>query len=140
MAKAVCLVLGFGLLFAGSAGIFAPGFMHMHLSVVHTIIHFATGVFALFFGFTGTKFATKIFCFIFGATYATLGILGFVFGHPGAPTGPGPTDDYLWRFIPGGLELGLVDHIVHIALGVIFLIGGFMQTDTEEIENPYPEM
>ena len=35
-------------------------------------------------------------------------------------------DAKLWRVIPGQLELGTMDHIVHVLLGVVFLIGGFL--------------
>ena len=43
--------------------------------------------------------------------------------HPGVP---GPTDLHLWKLIPGTLEFGTMDHVIHIALGVIFLIAGLM--------------
>ena len=36
-----------------------------------------------------------------------------------------PDKDRMWN-LPGGLDLGRMDHIIHILLGVLFLIGGFM--------------
>ncbi|PYS75703.1 MAG: hypothetical protein DMF66_18780, partial [Acidobacteria bacterium] len=58
----------------------------------------------------------RLFCIIFGIVYALLGVCGFLLG-----TGPDrilPIDDLLM--------LGTMDHVVHILLGIVFLIGGFL--------------
>jgi hypothetical protein len=34
-------------------------------------------------------------------------------------------DAHLFKVIPGQLELGTMDHAIHILLGALFLIGGF---------------
>jgi hypothetical protein len=64
----------------------------------------------------------------FGAVYLLLGIAGFLMGHPGASTIAGMMmeDGKLWKVIPGTLELGRMDHIVHCLLGVVFLAGGLL--------------
>jgi hypothetical protein len=35
-------------------------------------------------------------------------------------------DDRLFKVLPGVLELGTSDHLFHIALGIVFLIAGFL--------------
>jgi hypothetical protein len=45
----------------------------------------------------------------------------------GVPAGHhGATDSRLWAVLPGTLELASVDHIVHILLALLFLVGGFL--------------
>lgn len=98
----------------------------MHLSIVHTVVHLATGLVALWLGLKGSLNAARTFCIVFGAVYLLLGVAGFVAGGDGTPTEgvPGPADARLLKVLPGMLELGTMDHIVHILLGGIFLIGG----------------
>lgn len=39
---------------------------------------------------------------------------------------PGAGEGKIFAVLPGTLEFGTMDHLIHIALGVIFLIGGFI--------------
>lgn len=126
MAKTICTILGIGFLLAGVAGFVAPGLLGMHLTIVHDVVHIATGLVALWLGLRGSLSAARTFCIVFGAVYLLLGVAGFVAGGDGTPTEgvPGPADGRLLKVLPGMLELGTMDHIVHILLGGIFLIGG----------------
>jgi preprotein translocase subunit Sss1 len=128
MAKTVATILGAGFILVGLIGFLIPNFLGMHLSVAHHLVHIITGAAALYFGLAGTLGGARLFDIIFGAVYALLGIVGFLVGGPASPTLPGMagmgTDSNLFRLIPGVLELGTMDHIVHILLGAIFLIGG----------------
>jgi hypothetical protein len=126
MAKTVCTILGIGFLLAGVAGFAAPGLLGMHLTIVHDVVHIATGLIALWLGLKGSLGAAKTFCIVFGAVYVLLGIAGFVAGQSGEPSEgvPGPADGRMLKVLPGMLELGTMDHAVHILLGAIFLIGG----------------
>ena len=126
MAKLVCKILGVVFVLVGIAGFVMPGFLGTHLSLAHNLVHIISGAIALYFGFAGSASAARGFCIVFGLVYLLLGIVGFVMGHPGVSTIPGMMmeDSKMWKVIPGTLELGKMDHIVHCLLGVVFLIGG----------------
>jgi hypothetical protein len=128
MAKTIATLLGIGFLLVGLLGFIAPDLLGFHLSMAHTVIHLVSGAIALYLGLKGTLAQARLFCIVFGAVYALLGVVGFLLGSQGSPTGghPGPADARLFKLLPGTLELGTTDHIVHILLGVIFLIGGLM--------------
>lgn len=128
MAKRIATILGIGFLLVGIIGFVARDFLGTHLSIVHTVIHLVSGAAALYLGLKGTESQARLFCIVFGIVYALLGVAGFLFGGSSSPSAgvPGPTDDRLLKVIPGMLELGTVDHVLHILLGLIFLIGGFM--------------
>jgi hypothetical protein len=116
MAQTACKVLGIAFLLAGLVGFVQPHFLGFHLTTIHNIIHLATAGVALYLGFAGTWTAARTFCLVFGATYALLGVLGFVapglvatlLGHPGPVTSGDLTPDNLF----------------HIAAGAAFLIAG----------------
>src|ERR1041384_2129149 len=118
MAKTVAKILGIVFILVGIIGFFAHGLLGAHLTNAHNVIHLVSGVIALYFGFAGSLGGAKMFCIIFGIVYALLGICGFLLG-----TGPDRMFDMLAAL---GLHLGKMDHIIHILLGLIFLIGGFM--------------
>ena len=128
MAKLVCKILGVVFVLVGIAGFVMPGFLGTHLSLAHNLVHIISGIIALYFGFAGSASAARGFCIVFGLVYLLLGVVGFVLGHPGASTIAGMMmeDSKLWKVIPGTLELGRMDHIVHCLLGVLFLIGGLL--------------
>ena len=128
MAKRVCTIMGVGFLLVGILGFVMPEMLGMHLSVTHSVIHLVTGATALYLGLKGSLSAARVFCIAFGAVYLLLGIAGFLFGHDADPSPgiPGPHDGKLMRVLPGAFEVGTPDHLVHVLLGAIFLIGGFM--------------
>jgi hypothetical protein len=126
MANRIATILGIGFLLVGIIGFVAPGVLGMHLSAAHNIVHLVTGVVSLYLGLKGSPSAAKTFCVAFGAVYVLLGIAGFVAGGDAAPGVPGPHDARLLKLIPGTLEFGTADHIVHILLGALYLVGGLM--------------
>jgi hypothetical protein len=66
---------------------------------------------------------------VFGAVYLLLGVAGFIAGAEGTVSAgmPGMSPDpNLLKIIPGVLEFGRWDHIVHVLLGIVFLIGGLL--------------
>lgn len=117
MAKTVCTILGIVFILVGLVGFAKHDLLGAHLSSAHNIIHLVSGAIALYLGLKGSYSAAKMFCIVFGAVYLLLGLVGFLLG-----TGDGK----IFAVIPGTLEFGTMDHIIHLALGVIFLIGGFM--------------
>jgi hypothetical protein len=118
MAKTVATILGIGFLLVGILGFVAPDVMGMHLSMAHNLVHLISGALALWVGLAGSYSAARSFCIFFGIVYGLLGVLGFVMGEPGP--------ERMLTVIPGQLMLGRMDHIVHIVLGAIFLIGGLI--------------
>ncbi|HYN86589.1 MAG TPA: DUF4383 domain-containing protein [Pyrinomonadaceae bacterium] len=133
MAKTICTVLGIAFILIGLLGFVAPGMLGMHLNLAHNIVHLVSGALALYLGLKGTLSAARTFCIVFGVVYLLLGVVGFIAGGPaahgvaGVPAAHhGATDSSLLRLLPGALELASVDHIVHILLGIVFLIGGFL--------------
>jgi len=115
MANKVCTILGIGFLLVGILGFVAPTLLGAHLSLVHNVVHIVSGAVALWLGLKGTPSAAKTFCLVFGAVYLLLGIAGFVAGSG---------DMRMLAILPGQLEIGTVDHVIHILLGAIFLVGG----------------
>lgn len=133
MAKTICRILGIVFILVGIVGFIAPGLLGMHLSLAHNLVHIISGALALYFGYAGTISGARLFCIVFGIVYLLLGVVGFLAGGAGShgvagvPAGHhGAADSGLWAVLPGTLELASMDHIVHILLGLVFLIGGFL--------------
>ena len=114
MAKTVCKLLGVVFVIVGVAGFVAPTLLGAHLTPAHNLVHLVSGAIALYFGFAGSYGAAKGFCIIFGIVYLLLGVAGWFLG---------PAPEHMWH-LGELLTLGKVDHIIHIALGVVFLAGG----------------
>lgn len=131
MAKTISTILGVILLLVGLAGFFIPNFAGTHLSTAHNLVHLVTGAAALYFGLAATRSAARLFAIIFGIVYLLLGVTGFLLGVGGTITLPqhliaGGVNEHMFRLIPGYLELGTMDHVVHLLLGLLFLAAGFL--------------
>jgi hypothetical protein len=135
MAKTIATILGIGFLLVGILGFIMPGVAGMHLSVVHSVVHLVTGLVSLWFGLKTSLSAAKTFCIIFGIVYLLLGVAGFVAGADAMPSEgvPGPGDMRMMKVVPGMLEMGTRDHIVHVLLGAIFLVGGLATRATAPV-------
>ena len=117
MAKTVCKILGVVFLLVGICGFFAPHLLGAHLTPPHNLVHIVSGIIAIYFGFSGSLSGAKNFCLLFGVAYLALGILGMFILGVGA--------DKMWN-VAGILELGKIDHLIHILLGLVFLAGGLL--------------
>ncbi len=130
MAKTIAKIMGVVFILVGIIGFLAPGLLGMHLSLAHNLVHLISGALALYFGFKGTLAAARLFCIVFGVVYGLLGVAGFLLGHSGAHTVEAVPahgqDSSLFALLPRTLELASADHLVHILLAVVFLIGGFL--------------
>ncbi len=115
MAKTVATLVGVVFIIVGIAGFFNDHLLGAHLGKTHNVVHLASGVVSLYLGLKGSLGAARTFCIVFGIVYGLLGVAGFVVGA--AP-------DHLLP-ITGHLNLRTTDHIIHIAIGVLYLIGGF---------------
>lgn len=114
MAKTICKILGAVFVLVGICGFIVPNLLGAHLTPAHNLVHIVSGAIALYFGFAGSAGAARAFCLIFGVVYLLLGVVGWFMG-----TGP----DHMFN-IGTLLMFGKMDHIIHILLGIIFLIGG----------------
>ena len=114
MAKTICKILGVVFVLVGICGFLVPNLLGAHLTPPHNVVHIVSGAIALYFGLAGTAGAARAFCLIFGIVYLLLGVVGWFMGM-------GP--DHMFR-VGELLTLGKMDHIIHVGLGVIFLIGG----------------
>lgn len=129
MAKTISTILGIVFILVGIVGFIMPTFLGTHLSLAHNLVHIVSGAVALYFGLAGSLSGARLFCIVFGIVYLLLGVVGFLLGGPGTPEGAMAgmgADSRLFKVIPGQLELGTMDHVVHILLGLVFLIGGFI--------------
>lgn len=115
MAKTIATLLGIVFILAGLVGFVAPNLLGAHLSPAHNVVHLVSGAIALYLGLAGSASRARMFCLIFGTVYLLLGVAGLVAG-----TG----SERMFTVIPGALELGTVDHMIHVVLGLIFLGGG----------------
>lgn len=129
MAKTLSTLLGVVFILVGIIGFIVPGFLGTHLSLAHNLVHIISGAVALYFGLAGSVSGARAFCLLFGVVYLCLGLVGYLMGTQGVISagmhGMSP-DPKLLKIIPGQLELGQMDHILHILLGVVFLAGGLL--------------
>jgi hypothetical protein len=125
MANSVTTFLGAAFLLVGLLGFAVPGFLGAHLTPAHNVIHLVSGALALYFGLSGTLAAARLFAIVFGSIYGLLGSLGFIAGRTGASPLHG-IDSRILEIIPGVLVLGTTDHVIHIVLGVVFLLSGLL--------------
>jgi hypothetical protein len=116
MAKRIATILGIVFLLVGVLGFVAPRLLGAHLDTPHNLVHIISGAVSLYFGLAGSLSGARLFCIVFGIVYGLLGVVGFLLG-----TG----DDRMFNVL-GLLHLGTMDHLIHIALGAIYLIGGFL--------------
>ena len=76
----------------------------------------------MWFGLKGTLNGARMFSWAFAIGYGLLGIAGMAFGRFGTPAlHDMPADPKLLTVIPGFLELGRNDHVLHIILAVVFV-------------------
>ena len=113
MAKTIATLVGVVFILVGIVGFLNHELLGAHLNSAHNVVHLVSGVISLYLGMKGSLSAARTFCIVFGIVYALLGVCGYFLG-----TGPQHMFDLKV------LMLGTMDHIIHIAIGVIYLIGG----------------
>lgn len=132
-------VVGIFFVFLAFGGFVYPDYLGMHLNTTHSLIHLVSGAAAMYFGLFGTTSGASLFCVTMGAIYGALALAGFAFGAPGEPTLGGTLhimDTQLIRIIPGTLELGASDHVLHLLLGAVFIVSGFLGWLGTDEEHP----
>jgi len=112
MAKTVAKLVGAVFIVVGIVGFFSPHLLGAHLGKAHNAVHLLSGVLSLYFGLKGSIGAARQFCLLFGIVYGLLGVIGYFVG-----TGPEHMLELPY------LMLGTRDHIIHILIGLLYLIG-----------------
>lgn len=118
MAKTIATLVGIVFILVGIIGFFSHNLMGAHLSTAHNIIHLVSGAISLYLGLKGSLSAAKTFGLVFGAVYLLLGVAGFLLGNP--------ADDRMLTLIDNKLFFGTMDHIIHIVIGALYLIGALL--------------
>jgi hypothetical protein len=114
MAKTVATLVGVVFIVVGIVGFFSHNLLGAHLGKAHNVVHLVSGAISLYLGMKGSLAAARQFCIVFGLIYGLLGVVGYLLGT-------GPEHMLELRY----LALGTRDHIIHIVIAVLYLIGGF---------------
>jgi hypothetical protein len=130
MAKTIAVIMGAVFLLMGLAGFALPNLMGAHLSWVHNLIHLVSGAASLYIGLKGSLSAAKLFSLVFGFFYLGLGVVGYWLGMHSATNLPPEVaqgyNEHMFRMIPGYLELGSIDHLIHVVIGAVYIIGALL--------------
>ncbi len=118
MAKTLCKILGVVFALVGIAGFLKHDLLGAHLTPIHNVVHLLSAALALYFGFAGSDSAARSFCQIFGAIYLILGVVGFI--------APSVIASVIQAHAETESVSLTVDNVIHIALGAVFLIFGFL--------------
>ncbi|WII73293.1 hypothetical protein QJS83_05345 [Bdellovibrio sp. 22V] len=122
-----CVVLGTALLIYGLLGFVIDNLFRAHLSYTVNALHFASGALSLWFGFDNEVNARR-FSWVAGVFYGLFGLIGFIAGRPGMPTvGAIREDQFLWKAIPGVIEQGTADHLIHLLICGAFILGATLK-------------
>lgn len=110
MAKAYAGIVGAVLLLVGIVGFLTPDLMGLHFNTIHNVIHVASGVLGLAAATVGGGSKARLFAQVFGVVYTIVAVAGFA--------GIGMVVDML--------NLNTMYNIIHVAVGVLGLVAGFM--------------
>lgn len=126
-AQEICVIMGLALSTLGFVGFVIDNFFVTNIPNTQNALHLGAGAMALWFGFTKAETARR-FALAMGALYGVLGFLGFIFGASGLPAaGPIHQERFLWRPEPTTLELGTLDHTLHLVFAGIFILGALLK-------------
>lgn len=109
----------------GVVGVLSPASLGGHPGLLHNALHIGVAAMALWFGTQGTYEGARGFGLVLGGLFVILGAAGLSLGSPGAMMGGAPSDARAWHLVPGVLEFGGSDHIVHLITGVLCLAAYF---------------
>jgi Domain of unknown function (DUF4383) len=119
MTKTLCKILGVVLAVVGIAGFLKHDLLGLHLTAIHNIVHLLTAAIALYFGFYGSDAAARTFCQVIGAIYLLLGLVGFI--------APNAMASIIRVHTATGSASLTPDNVVHLLVGGVFLIVGFLR-------------
>jgi hypothetical protein len=113
MGKTYAVVIGLVLTLVGIIGFWKgmDGMMGLQFSTIHNVIHLGTGLIGLAAGLGGGEKGGRGFAKVFGLIYTLVAILGFA----GVPAS-----------IVTMLNLNTMYNVIHLAVGLLGLLAGFM--------------
>ena len=110
---------GWAVVAVGAVGLLSPTALGTHAGALHNLVHLAAGASAVRCARRASRRAARSFALLSGAAYLMAAAAGLAFGTPGSPAAaPDVLDPALFRLIPGWLELGRADHLLHLAAGL----------------------
>ncbi len=118
VARIIALVVGWFYTIVGIIGFLALGlgsgvFVGFALDPIHNLIHLATGLVGLYFGYAMAGRLSRPFNQVVGIIYAILTVVGFIVA--GVGTGVLLT-----------VSFNLADNILHLITALVALYGGYM--------------
>jgi hypothetical protein len=123
MAKILAISFGAALILFGLAAFASPTVFGAHNSPLANLLKLLAGggmVYAARKAGASVLFGC---CVAAGAAYLLGGLAGFIFGQPAESTLQAmPPDVKLMVVIPGFLEAGRSDHLLHVGIGVAFAV------------------
>jgi hypothetical protein len=121
MAKIIATTFGLALLFFGLGAFASPNVLGTHSSPLGNLLHLVVGAMAAAAAQRGGASTLFWCCAGAGAFLLLWGLAGYGFGQPGESTLRAmPPDMKLLVVIPGFLESGRADHLLHLFLGIAF--------------------
>jgi hypothetical protein len=123
--QAVGTVTGYMMIFIAFLGLFWPDFLGLNLSIMHCFVLGASGVVSIFGNLSKSAHISSVVNFILGVFFLLNALLGALVGEPGHARFKFYTPEQLQRVAPGFLELAMTDHMIHAAIGLVFLSEAF---------------
>jgi hypothetical protein len=105
----------------GVAGFFSPVAEGTHFSALHNLIHIVVGFAALWFGLRGSANEARRFSWAAGVFYVVIAVIGLAFGREEFSAITNSADPAMLFIIPGVLEFGRSDHVLHLVFGIVFV-------------------
>lgn len=128
MANFAATIMGVLFIVIGIAGFIFNNLLGAHLTLMHNIIHLVSGIASVYIGATSSRYAAKLFCFVFGISYLSLAVFGYWLGYNHMETylPKGAEDNAynqdMFHVIPGVFELGVMDHLIHVVIGAVYIV------------------
>lgn len=118
--------IGVVMILLAVGGAFDSNFLGLNLSFMHCFVLAVFGGLAVWSGVTSQSKAFYINLFS-GLFFLLNAVLGFLVGDRGQfKLGYGTSEDVVVKYAPGFLELSTIDHILHFALAIFFLLVAYL--------------
>jgi hypothetical protein len=114
--------IGVVMIILAVAGIFDAHFLGLNLSFMHCFVLAVFGILSVWSGVT-TRQRAYVINLVSGIFFIMNAALGFLVGDRGhLKIGYGSSEDIFVKMAPGFLELSTFDHLLHLSLGLFFLL------------------
>jgi hypothetical protein len=118
--------IGVVMIILAVAGVFDSQFLGLHLSFMHCFVLAIFGLLSVWSGVT-TQRRAYVINLVSGIFFLMNSVLAFLVGDRGhLKIGYGSSEDMIVKMAPGFLELSTFDHILHLCLGLFFLLVAYL--------------